>query len=151
MSHFKTTALKTALTTLLAFGALAPLSAQAAEPAPAATVEVTLIEKSHMLYERSVDMAETSQQWTRDKRDSASTAWKNLGVKHKVQEIQSDFRPLGDTIKSSVSGVSMPGKKAAIWTDRKMSLPAILLILVFGGAFAFLTFASPESRTGGHH
>ena len=69
----------------------------------------------------------------------------------KVRDIQHKTRPIGQKIQSSVAINTVPGASAVTWADRSMSLPALLLILVFGGIFAFMGISGPSSHLGGRH
>jgi len=62
----------------------------------------------------------------------------------KVKDVQRKMRPAGNTI-------VRPVRKAARWVDNHMSVPALLLIFVFGGVFVLMGSSGASSRTGNYH
>jgi len=83
--------------------------------------------------------------------DPVRKGWQRFDAPSKVKNVQDKTRPIGKKIQSSMSGKTIPGADAAIWGERHMSLPAILLILVFGGVFALIGLSGPNSMLGGRH
>jgi len=83
--------------------------------------------------------------------DPVRKGWQRFDAPSKVKNVQDKTRPIGQKIQSSMSGKTIPGADAAIWGERHMSLPAILLILVFGGVFALIGLSGPNSMLGGRH
>jgi len=86
-----------------------------------------------------------------EKVEPARKALDRFDVGAKVQDIQHKTRPIGQKIDAAVSIDSVPGAKAAIWAERHMSLPALLLMLVFGGIVAIMGMSGPNSHLGGRH
>lgn len=72
-------------------------------------------------------------------------------LNNKAKEFQSNLQPQGYIVKQVVADKASPVIKAATWADHTMSLPAILLMLVFAGVFFLLGVSGPSSHLGGHH
>ena len=83
--------------------------------------------------------------------DPVRKGWQRFDAPSKVKTVQDKTRPIGDKIQNSMSGKTIPGADAAIWGEKHMSLPAILLMLVFGGIFALMGLSGPSSFLGGRH
>ena len=83
--------------------------------------------------------------------DPVRKGWQRFDAPSKVKNVQDKTRPIGQKIQNSVSGKTIPGANAAIWGERHMSLPAMLLVLVFGGVFLLMGMSGPTSRLGGRH
>ena len=83
--------------------------------------------------------------------DPVRKGWQRFDVPSKVKTVQDKTRPIGDKIQNSMSGKTIPGADAALWGEKHMSLPAILLMLVFGGIFALMGLSGPSSFLGGRH
>ncbi len=86
-----------------------------------------------------------------EKTDVVRKAWQRFDLESKVKTVQDKSRPAGNKLRSKLGQHSVPGQKAAIWGERNMSLPAILLILVFGGVFMLMKTSGPNSMLGGRH
>ena len=74
-----------------------------------------------------------------------------LDVDGKVTDLQHKTRPVGQKISATVGPKITPSMRAVKEGERRMSLPAILLMLVFGGVFALMGISGPASRLGGRH
>ena len=83
--------------------------------------------------------------------DPVRKGWQRFDAPSKVKNVQDKTRPIGQKIQNSVSGKTIPGANAAIWGERHMSLPAMLLVLIFGGVFLLMGMSGPTSRLGGRH
>ena len=83
--------------------------------------------------------------------DPVRKGWQRFDAPSKVKNVQDKTRPIGYKIQNSVSGKTVPGAKAVNWGERHMSLPAMLLVLVFGGVFLLMGMSGPTSRLGGRH
>lgn len=83
--------------------------------------------------------------------DPVRKGWQRFDAPSKVKTVQDKTRPIGDKIQNSMSGKTIPGADAALWSEKHMSLPAILLMLVFGGIFALMGLSGPSSFLGGRH
>ena len=83
--------------------------------------------------------------------DPVRKGWQRFDAPSKVKTVQDKTRPIGDKIQNSMSGKTIPGAHAALWGEKHMSLPAILLMLVFGGIFALMGLSGPSSFLGGRH
>jgi len=83
--------------------------------------------------------------------DPVRKKWQQMDIDGKIVDIQHKTRPIGHKIEAKFSPDNIPGANAALWGERNMSLPAMLLILVFGGIFAFMSLAGPSSMLGGRH
>ena len=83
--------------------------------------------------------------------DPVRKGWQRFDAPAKVKTVQDKTRPIGDKIQNSMSGKTIPGADAALWGEKHMSLPAILLMLVFGGIFALMGLSGPSSFLGGRH
>ena len=83
--------------------------------------------------------------------DPVRKGWQRFDAPSKVKNVQDKTRPIGQKIQNSVSGKTIPGANAAIWGERHMSLPAMLLVLIFGGIFLLMGMSGPTSRLGGRH
>ena len=83
--------------------------------------------------------------------DPVRKGWQRFDAPSKVKTVQDKTRPIGDKIQNSMSGKTIPGADAALWGEKHMSLPAILLMLVFGGIFALMGLSGPSSFLGGRH
>lgn len=97
---------------------------------------------------------ETSEAFVKQASETVAPARKAIqrfDVPGKVRDAQHKTRPIGQKIQSSVTIDTIPGASAVTWVERYMSLPALLLILVFGGVFALLGVSGPSSRLGGRH
>jgi len=77
--------------------------------------------------------------------------WKNHNLKSTIKNLQVKARPIGTKIKSIFSSTSNPATKTISWGEPHMSIPAMILILVFGGVFLLIGLARPTSRLGGRH
>ncbi len=74
-----------------------------------------------------------------------------LDVDSKVTDLQHKTKPIGQKISATMAPKVTPSMRAVKEGERRMSLPAILLILVFGGVFVFMGMSGPASRLGGRH
>ena len=83
--------------------------------------------------------------------DPVRKGWQRFDAPSKVKNVQDKTRPIGQKIQNSVSGKTIPGANAALWGERHMSLPAMLLVLIFGGIFLLMGMSGPTSRLGGRH
>ena len=83
--------------------------------------------------------------------DPVRKGWQRFDAPSKVKTVQDKTRPIGDKIQNSMSGKTIPGADAALWGEKHMSLPAILLMLVFGGIFALMGLSGASSFLGGRH
>ena len=83
--------------------------------------------------------------------DPVRKGWQRFDAPSKVKNVQDKTRPIGYKIQNSVSGKTVPGANAVNWGERNMSLPAMLLVLVFGGVFLLMGMSGPTSRLGGRH
>ena len=83
--------------------------------------------------------------------DPVRKGWQRFDAPSKVKNVQDKTRPIGQKIQNSVSGKTVPGVNAALWGERHMSLPAMLLVLIFGGVFLLMGMSGPTSRLGGRH
>ena len=83
--------------------------------------------------------------------DPVRKGWQRFDAPSKVKNAQDKTRPIGQKIQNSVSGKTVPGVNAALWGERHMSLPAMLLVLIFGGVFLLMGMSGPTSRLGGRH
>lgn len=83
--------------------------------------------------------------------DPVRKGWQRFDAPSKVKNVQDKTRPIGQKIQNSVSGKTVPGANAALWGERHMSLPAMLLVLIFGGVFLLMGMSGPTSRLGGRH
>jgi len=72
-------------------------------------------------------------------------------VGEKTDVVRKAWQRFDNKLRSKLGQHSVPGQKAAIWGERNMSLPAILLILVFGGVFMLMKTSGPNSMLGGRH
>ena len=83
--------------------------------------------------------------------DPVRKGWQRFDAPSKVKNVQDKTRPIGQKIQNSMSGKTVPGSNAALWGERHMSLPAMLLVLIFGGIFLLMGMSGPTSRLGGRH
>ena len=113
----------------------------------ASTQNINAVKAVHTVEAQSAAIAHV----TGEKIDPARKAIQRFDASGKLKNVQYKTRPLGQKIQSSIKIDTVPGANAVTWAERYMSLPAILLILIFGGVFAFMGMAGPTSRLGGHH
>jgi len=92
-----------------------------------------------------------AKQWATQTSSHIQVWWNELDLKTSVKTLQVKTRPIGQNIKAMFSSETNPAVKTVSWGDRHMSIPAILLMLVFGGVFLLMGLASPMSRLGGRH
>lgn len=144
MSHFRKIA------TITAVLALCPLTAQAAPNTynGGSEIEASVTDSTQKLYDKAVDMRQDAKDWTRDTRHDVKDAWRDLGVKYKVHKIQSDVRPYGQEIKSTMGGFFRPAKSFLNWVDHYMSVYALMLILASLSVMGFMAFANPQTHNG---
>ena len=144
MSHFRKIA------TIAAVLAICPLTAQAAPNtySGGSEIEASVTDSTQKLYDKAVDIRQDARDWTRDTRHDAKDAWRDLGVKYKVHKLQSDVRPYGNEIKSTMGGVLRPAKKFFGWVDHYMSVYALMLILASLSVMYFMATAKPETHNG---
>lgn len=74
-----------------------------------------------------------------------------LELETSITSIQRELKPLRQSWKAKLRGLSIPGKSTAKWGLNQISAAALFLILMFSLAVLFLGFASPENRSGSHH
>lgn len=89
--------------------------------------------------------------WVDSKTDIVRKKWQRAGIDSKIQAFQHKARPLGQKLSAKVSPKTEPVFKAVNEGERRMSVPAIFLILVFGGIFVLMGLSGPSSRLGGRH
>jgi len=123
MSQLKTKVLKTALILSVITGSVMLVKSQDFDAVSAThTATQTIETKSENL---AVLVGDTV--------DPVRKSWQRFDADAKVRKIQHKTRPIGQKIQSSVNIDNVPGVKAVTWSEHHMSLPAILLFLVFGG------------------
>lgn len=97
------------------------------------------------------ELFSASKNWTLETATDVRRAWQRFDLKSSITKFQSSVRPMGNKIRTKFNSAAKPGEKAVIWGEHNMSLPAIILILVFGLVFLLMGLARPSARTGGHH
>lgn len=83
--------------------------------------------------------------------DDVRKTVQRLDVDGKVSDLQYNTRPIGQKISATIGPKITPSMKAVEEGERRMSLPAILLMLVFGGVFFLMGASGPASMLGGRH
>lgn len=86
-----------------------------------------------------------------DKTDVVRKSWQRLDVQDKISDLQHKTRPIGQKLAAEIGPKITPSVRAVKKGERRMSLPAMLLIFVFGGVFVFMGMSGPASKLGGHH
>lgn len=134
-------ACKRACTSLLALCVMAPAYANEASTQMAEKPVIEVVQTK----------TDKALRWTDKKMDETARRWERLGVERKVDRFQSKVRPIGYKIEAGFDRYGAPIKKASIWGERHMSLPAIFLMLVFSFVAVLLFVSGPISRLGGRH
>ena len=140
MSHFGKKLLKTAFVLLLIGGSVTYVSTQSAADENARAALQTLETKTS----HAADVVGA-------KTDVVRKHWDRFDVDGKIQTFQHKTRPLAQKVSSTVTPKTDPVFKAVEAGERRMSVPALLLILVFGGVFAFMGISGPSARLGGRY
>ena len=140
MSHLKKKIVKTVLVLGLITGGVLAINSTSFN-AKAATQTIQTIETQSEVLAGAVGQ----------KVDPVRKGWQRFDAPSKVKNVQDKTRPIGQKIQNSMSGKTVPGSNAALWGERHMSLPAMLLVLIFGGIFLLMGMSGPTSRLGGRH
>ena len=142
MSNFKKQILKPVLVLALIWGGVSMLQARGVDGhAMLQTIETQSHATASLVEEKAEPVLELAGKFDENVQN----------LNNKAKEIQSNLQPQGYIVKRVVVDKASPAIKVATWADRSMSLPAILLILVFGGVFFFLGFSGPNSYLGNRH
>jgi hypothetical protein len=99
----------------------------------------------------TADRAAQAKLWVSATSASIRDKWNNLDIKSSVRDLQDKARPMGHKIRGLFSGKANPVTKTVAWGEKNMSVPAMLLILVFGALFLLMGLSGPTSRLGGRH
>lgn len=89
--------------------------------------------------------------WVGGKTDVVRKKVQRLDIDRKIDTFQDKAHPLGQKITSTVGPKITPVFRAVEQGERRMSWPALLLILVFGSVFVLFGISGPTSRLGGRH
>lgn len=90
--------------------------------------------------------AETGMRLISDKTDDARKTYDRLSVDRKIQDFQDKTKPIGQKITNVVSPRIGPSFQAVEAGERRMSWPALILVLVFGTVFVFMGRSSVGGR-----
>lgn len=82
--------------------------------------------------------AEASARLASDKGSEARRAWQKFDLDRKVGDLQDKTRPVGRKITQVVGPKLSPSLQAVEKGERRMSLPALILIFVFGSIFVLM-------------
>ncbi len=99
----------------------------------------------------TADRVAQTKLWVSATSGSIRDKWNNLDLKSSVRDLQGKARPMGNKIKRFFSRTTNPATQTVAWSEKNMSIPAMLLILVFGAIFLLMGLSGPTSRLGGRH
>lgn len=142
MSNFKKQILKPVLVLALIWGGVSMLQSRGVDGhAMLETIETQSHATASFVGEKSEPAIELAGKFDENVQN----------LNNKAKEVKANFQPQGYIVKRVVADKASPVIKAATWADHTMSLPAILLILVFGGVFFLLGISGPNSYLGNRH
>ncbi len=142
MSRFENKILKTVFVFTFICGSAAYAATQA---------QTTAHTNAHSVLQTLETKTTDAMSWVGSKTDIARKKWQRADIDSKVQAFQHKTRPLGQKLSAKISPKTEPIFKVVNEGEQRMSVPAIFLILVFGGIFVLMGLSGPSSRLGGRH
>jgi len=97
-----------------------------------------------------IKVIEGTNNWAKTQTDKIRQSWQRLDLETKISALQMKLRPMGQKMQT-MSEKNVPGMDAVKWSEKNMSFPALMLILICGSIFLLLGLARPSSRLGGRH
>lgn len=88
---------------------------------------------------------EAGAQWTSEQTEEGRKAWQKLDIERKVDDLQDKAKPVGRKI-TKIVDPNLPSYGASGDNKSQMSLPALILIFVFGSVFVLMGRFSSSGR-----
>ena len=88
---------------------------------------------------------EAGSQWTSEQADEGRKAWQKLDIERKVDDLQDKAKPVGRKITRAIDP-NLPSFGDTGDGKPRMSMPALILIFVFGSVFVIMGRFSSSGR-----